>query len=159
MSIGLASIRCRPRSLQAYRRAPCTSCCRRLHLNLINQVIQRLRKIPMTDIRKTPFFPAPPLLEYKRSYWISVFFTNSQGTESNYFSRLAANNNIICFQEIYGKEVFFSRSSNARITFFQFFGTFFPDNTNAGRSAFCIHQDLSFVDAIVNNTRCHLPGS
>ena len=34
---------------------------------------------------------------------------------------------------------------------FRFFGTFIPDNENAGGSAICIHRDLLLEDAIVTH--------
>ena len=55
-----------------------------------------------------------------------------------YLKRLLDNNNIICFQE---KDEFF-QAIQVLAPRFRLFGTFLPDNENAGGSAICIHRDL-----------------
>ena len=59
-----------------------------------------------------------------------------------YLSRLLDNDDIICLQEAHGKDEFL-QAIQVLAPRFRLFGTFFPDNENAGGSAsFCIHEDL-----------------
>ena len=78
-------------------------------------------------------------LEHERAYWIPYFPTTFQKEKHNYFTRLAKNNNIICLQEIHGKHEFL-QAIQVLAPQFRLFGTFIPNNLNAGGSAICIHK-------------------
>ena len=78
-------------------------------------------------------------------------FSPDKGTEnsnSNISNRLLDNNNIICLQEVHGKDEFL-QAIQVLAPQFRFFGTSLPDNENAGGSAICIHRDLLPEEAIV----------
>ena len=64
--------------------------------------------------------------------------------------KLVENNNVICLQEVHGKDEFL-QAIQVWAPRFQLFGTFIPGNENAGGSATCIHQDLLPEDAIVTH--------
>ena len=64
--------------------------------------------------------------------------------------RLLDNNNIICLQEVHGREEFF-QAIQVLAPRFRLFGTFLPDNGNAGGSAICIQRDLLPGEAIVSH--------
>ena len=64
--------------------------------------------------------------------------------------RLFDTNNIICLQEVHGKDEFL-QAIQVLAPRFQLFGTFLLDNENAGGSAFCIHRDLLPEEAIVSH--------
>ena len=66
-----------------------------------------------------------------------------KGTE-NSNSNIYYADNIICLQEVHGKAI------QVLATQFQFFGTFIPDDENAGGSAICIHRDLLPEGAVVS---------
>ena len=57
-------------------------------------------------------------------------------------------NNIKCLQEVHGQDEHL-QAIQVLATQFQFFGTFIPDNENAGGSAICIHRDL--LPAVVSH--------
>ena len=67
-----------------------------------------------------------------------------------YFGKLIENNNVICLQEVHGKDEFL-QAIQVLAPRFNVFGTFFPGNENAGGSAICIHKDLLPEDAIVTH--------
>ena len=68
----------------------------------------------------------------------------------NYFGKLIENNNVICLQEVHGKDEFL-QAIQVWAPRFNLFGTFKAGNENAGRSATCIHKDLLPEDAIVTH--------
>ena len=68
----------------------------------------------------------------------------------NYFGRLIENNNVICLQEVHGKNEFL-QAIQVWAPRFRLFGTFIPGNENAGGSAICIHRDLLPEEAIVSH--------
>ena len=68
----------------------------------------------------------------------------------NYFGKLLANNNVICLQEVHGKDEFL-QTFQVWAPRFKFFGTFILGNEKAGGSAMCIHKDLLLDDAIVTH--------
>ena len=74
-----------------------------------------------------------------------------------YLKRLLDNNsNIICLQEVHGKGEFL-QAIQVLAPRFRLFGTFLPDNENAGGSAICVHRDLLPEDAIVSHViTCHV---
>ena len=67
------------------------------------------------------------------------------GKEHNYFGLLTGSNDIICLQEIHGKDEFL-HALQITAPRFKLFGTFIPNNANAGGSAICIPKDLLLVD-------------
>ena len=78
-------------------------------------------------------------------------FSPGKGTgssNSNNFKKLLDHNNIICLQEVHGKDEFL-QAIQVLGPRFRFFGTFLPDNENAGGSAICIHRDLLLEDTLV----------
>ena len=72
----------------------------------------------------------------------------SRERKHNYFKRLTQNNDIVCFQEIHGKDEFLQAIQVLAPRFRQY-GTFTPNNANAGGSAVCIHKDLLPDEALV----------
>ena len=58
--------------------------------------------------------------------------------------------NVICLQDVHGKNDFLQAFSGVGPRF-RLFGTFIPGNENAGGSAICIHKDLLPEDAIVTH--------
>ena len=67
-----------------------------------------------------------------------------------YLKKLLDNNNIICLQEVHGKDEFL-QAIQVLAPRFRLFGTFLLDNENAGGSAICIHRDLLPEEAIVTH--------
>ena len=59
-------------------------------------------------------------------------------------------NDIICLQEIHGKDEFL-QALQFLDPCLQLFGTFIPNNTNARVSSICIQKDLLLDDAIVTH--------
>ena len=71
-----------------------------------------------------------------------------------YLKRLFDANNILCLQEVHGKDEYL-QAIRVLAPRFLFFGTFIPDNENAGGSAICIHRDFLPEEAIVTHlTTC-----
>ena len=66
------------------------------------------------------------------------------------FSRLIENNNIICLNEVHGKDDFL-QAIQVLAPRFLLYGTFIPGNENAGGSAVCIHKYLLPDDAVVTH--------
>ena len=67
-----------------------------------------------------------------------------------YLKRLFDANNILCLQEVHGKDEYL-QAIQVLAPRFRFFGTFIPDNENAGGSAICIHRDLLLEEALVTH--------
>ena len=67
-----------------------------------------------------------------------------------YFRKRLDNNNILCLQEVHGKDEFL-QAIQVLAPRYEFFGTSFPGNENAGGSAICIHKDLLPEDAFVTH--------
>ena len=67
-----------------------------------------------------------------------------------YLKRLFDANNILCLQEVLGKDEY-HQAIQVLAPRLRFFGTFIPDNENAGGSAICIHRDLLPEEAIVTH--------
>ena len=67
-----------------------------------------------------------------------------------YFTRLTWNNDIICIQEIHGKDEFL-QAMQVLPPQFRLSGTLIPNNLNAGGSAVCIHKNLLPEGAIVTH--------
>ena len=68
----------------------------------------------------------------------------------NYLKKLLDHNNIICLQEVHGRDEFL-QAIQVLGPRFRLFGTFLPDNENAGGSAICIHRNLLPEGAIVTH--------
>ena len=67
-----------------------------------------------------------------------------------YLKKSFINNNIVCLQEVHGKDENL-QAVQVLAPRFRIFGTFFPENQNAIRSAVCIHKDLVPEEAIVTH--------
>ena len=67
-----------------------------------------------------------------------------------YLKRLFDANNILCLQEVHVKDEYL-QAIQVLAPRFRFFGTFIPENENAGGSAFCIHRGLLPEEAIVTH--------
>ena len=89
-------------------------------------------------------------LEHQGSRWIGFFETEKQSSKVKNLKKLFDNNNILCLQEVHGKDEYLN-AIQVLAPRFRFFGTFIPGNENAGGSAFCIHKDLLPEDAIVTH--------
>ena len=79
-------------------------------------------------------------------------FLQDKGTESsnsNICKKLLDNNNIICLQEVHGKDEFF-QANQELVPRFRLFGTFFFLITKM-REDFCIHRGLLPEGAIVTH--------
>ena len=62
---------------------------------------------------------------------------------------------MICLQEVHGKDEF-PQAIQVLAPQFRLFGTFLPDNENAGGSAICIQRDLLPEEALVTHLiTCH----
>ena len=59
-----------------------------------------------------------------------------------YFRRLIENNNIICLQDVHGKDEFL-QAIQILAPRFRLYGALKRDNANAGGSAICIHKDIT----------------
>ena len=72
-----------------------------------------------------------------------------------YLKRLFDANNILCLQEVHGKDEYL-QAIQVLAPQFRFFGTFILDNEIAGGSAMCIQRDLLLGEAIVIHlVTCH----
>ena len=67
-----------------------------------------------------------------------------------YFRKLFDNNNILCLQEVHGKDEYL-QAIQLLAPRFKFFVTFIPGNENAGGSAMYINKELLPEDAIVTH--------
>ena len=67
-----------------------------------------------------------------------------------YLKKLSDASNILCLQEVHGKDEYL-QAIQVLAPQFQFFGTFLPDTEIAGGSAICIHRDLLPEEAIVSH--------
>ena len=85
-------------------------------------------------------------------------FSPSKGTGNLNFltsKKLLDHNNIICLQEVHGKDEFL-QATKVLAPQFRLFGAFPPDNENAGGSAICIHRELLPEEVIVTHSiTCH----
>ena len=79
------------------------------------------------------------------------FFPSQKNREPKlkYFRKLFDNNDILCLQEVHGKDEFL-QAIQVLAPRFRFFGIFIPGNETAGGSAICIHKELLLSeDAVV----------
>ena len=67
-----------------------------------------------------------------------------------YFRKLFDTNNILCLQEVHGKDEYL-QAIQVLAPRFKFLGTFAPGNENAGGSAICIHRDILPEEAVVSH--------
>ena len=92
------------------------------------------------------------IVEYERSPWLHCFLANLQGTKHHYLKRLAERladkNHVVCLQETHGKDEFL-QALQVLHSHFRMFGTFIPDNVNAGGSAILIHEGLLPDHAVI----------
>ena len=73
-----------------------------------------------------------------------------------YLKKLFDAHNILCLQEVHGKDEYL-QAIQALAPRFRVFDTFFLDKENAGGSATCIHRDLLLEEAIVTHlVACHV---
>ena len=84
-------------------------------------------------------------LEHQRSRWIK-----NREFKLKYLKKLFDANNILCLPEVHGKDEYL-KAFQVLAPRCRFFGTFIPDNENAGGSAICIHKDLLLEEAIVTH--------
>ena len=75
---------------------------------------------------------------------LDLFFSKQKNREFKlkYLKRVFVNNSIVCLQEVHGKDDYL-QAIQVLAPRFRSFGTFFPENENAGRSAICIHWGSS----------------
>ena len=78
------------------------------------------------------------------------FLAEEQRGQTQIFQEALGNNNILCLQEVHGKDEYL-QAMQVLAPRFRFFGTFIPGNEDAGGSAICIHKDLLPEDAIVTH--------
>ena len=72
-----------------------------------------------------------------------------------YLKRLFDAKNILCLQEVHGRDEYL-QAIQVLAPRFRFFGTCVPDNENAGGSAICTHRDLLPEEAVVTPlVTCH----
>ena len=83
---------------------------------------------------------------------VGSFFSRQRNREFKlkYLKKLLDNNNMICLHEVHGKDEFL-QAIQVLAPRFRLFGTFLPNNENAGGSAICIHRDLLPEEAIVTH--------
>ena len=75
--------------------------------------------------------------------------------QRKYLERLFDANNILCLQEVHGKDEYL-QAIQVLAPRFRFFSTFILGNEIAGGSAICIHRDLLPQEAIVPRSPCEL---
>ena len=86
-----------------------------------------------------------------RGLIVSVFSKQkNREFKLKYLKKLFINNNIVCLQEVHGKDEYL-QAIQVLAPRFRLFGTFFPENEHAGGSAICIHRDLLPEEAIVTH--------
>ena len=82
---------------------------------------------------------------------LDLFFANKRTEfKRKYLKKLFDIYNILCLQEVHGKDEHL-QAIQVLAPRFKFFGTFIPDNENAGGSAICIHRDLFPEDTLVTH--------
>ena len=105
-----------------------------------------------------PSFPRVYVVLLGTPWALLDLFSPDKGTgnpNSNISKKLLDHNNIICLQEVHGKDQFL-QAIQVLAPQFRLFGTFLPANENAGGSAICIHRDLLPEEAIVTHSvSCH----
>ena len=72
----------------------------------------------------------------------------SRDQKNHYLKRLADKNDVVCLQETHGKDEFLP-ALQVLHSHFRMFGTFIPDNVNAGGSAILIHKGLLPDHAVI----------
>ena len=88
---------------------------------------------------------------------LDLFSPNRRTESSNLnISRSSFDTNILCLQEVHGKDEYNQAIQVLAPRFRVFFGTFTPENENAGASAISIHRDILPEEAIVTHlVTCH----
>ena len=84
---------------------------------------------------------------------VGSVFSRQKHRESKliYLKKVLDHNNNICLQEVHGKDEFL-QAIQVLAPQFRLFGTFLPDNENAGGSAICIHTEEVIV---THSMTCH----
>ena len=77
--------------------------------------------------------------EHQGPCWICFSWQRNREFKLKYLKRLVDNNNIVCLQEVHGKDEFL-QAIQVLSPRFRLFCTFLPDNENAGESAICIQR-------------------
>ena len=105
-----------------------------------------------------PSFPkACDVLPGTPGVWWDQFFSRQRNREFKlkYLEKLFDANNILCLQEVHGKDEHL-QAIQVLAPRFRFFGTFIPDNENAEGSAIGNHRDLLPEEALVTHlVTCH----
>ena len=84
-----------------------------------------------------------------------MFSKQNREFKLKYLKKHFDTNNILCLQEVHGKDEFL-QAIQVLAPQFRLFGTFTLDNENAGGSAICIHRDLLPEEALVTHSiTCH----
>ena len=78
--------------------------------------------------------PALYYLEHERTCWIGSFLAENRELKHNYFKKLLDCNNILCLQEVHGKDEIL-QALQVLAPNFRLIGTFILGNENAGVSA------------------------
>ena len=91
-------------------------------------------------------------IAWKTRGLIGSVFSKQKNRECKlkYLKKLFDNNNILCLQEVHGRDEYL-QAIEVLAPRFRFFGTSFRGNENAGGSAVCIHLDLLLEEAIVTH--------
>ena len=112
------------------------------------QIIQRTKKVgwmwPIAFRRHAIYY-----LEHQGACWICSLQTKKQRVQTQ-ISQKTLTPTTFCLEEVHGKEEHL-QAIQVFASKFQFFGTFIPDNENAGESAINIHKDLLPEGAIVSH--------
>ena len=85
-----------------------------------------------------------------REDFLDRFCPRTRELKHSYFKKLLDCHNILCLQEVHGKDEFL-QALQVFAPNFRLFGTFISDDENAGGSAICIHKDLLPDDATVTH--------
>ena len=111
-----------------------------LRCSMVLQVVMQSGCFPVGGVRCTAW--------NTRGLIGSVF--SSQRNRERKHKKLLECNNILCLQEVHGKDEFL-QALQVLAPRFQLFGTIIPSNENAGGTAICIHKDLLPDDATVTH--------
>ena len=75
-------------------------------------------------------------VEYERASWFDWLLSTLKGTEAYLPHAVGQENDVSCLQETHGKDEFL-QAIHVLHTQFRMFGTFTPNNVDAGGSDFC----------------------
>ena len=96
-------------------------------------------------------------ITWNTRFLVGSVFSRQRNRESklNYLNKLLDHNNIICLQELHGKDELL-QAIQVLAPRFLLFGTVLPDSEAAGGSAICIHRDLLVTHVVTCQGRDHL---